>query len=132
VTKILANHLARICAYSTRAPEWQEFVSLVTPVISLAAWRVARVWGETANAPIDEIAQDVFLKLCEDKRRILREFEDRGNDSFLKLLRVITASVSTDYFRRMHAEKRGGSVTTVPIEAIGPGKRSPMPRRPVP
>jgi RNA polymerase sigma-70 factor (ECF subfamily) len=119
VTRILANRLARTCAYSTRAPEWDEFVSLVSPVISLAAWRVARVWGEAASAPINEIVQDVFLKLCEDNRRILRDFEDRGSDSFLKLLRVITASVSTDYFRRMHAEKRGGSTTTVTLDTPG-------------
>jgi RNA polymerase sigma-70 factor (ECF subfamily) len=119
VTRILANRLARTCAYSTRAPEWDDFVALVSPVISLAAWRVARVWGEASTAPINEIVQDVFLKLVEDDRRILRDFEDRGSDSFLKLLRVITASVATDYFRRAHAEKRGGSATTIALDVPG-------------
>jgi RNA polymerase sigma-70 factor (ECF subfamily) len=69
---------------------------------------------------MNEIIQEVFLKLCEDERRILREFEDRGNDSFLKLLRVVTASIATDYFRRIRAEKRGGQMSIVPLDADMP------------
>jgi RNA polymerase sigma-70 factor, ECF subfamily len=121
VSAIVANKLARICAYSTRAPEWDEFVRLVTPVVALSARRITAVWRDSSNTLVSEIVQDVFLKLCEDERRILREFEDRGNDSFLKLLRMITISVATDYFRRIRAEKRGGvngaaSLESSPVE----------------
>ena len=116
VTPIVANRLARLCAYSAEAPEWEQFVRLVTPVVALAARRVSAVWGDPSTGTVSEIVQEVFLKLCEDDRRILREFEDRGNDSFLKLLRMITASVGTDHFRRMHAEKRGGRSLSVPLE----------------
>jgi RNA polymerase sigma-70 factor (ECF subfamily) len=116
VTPIVANRLARICAYSAQAPEWEEFVRIVSPVVSLAARRVSAVWGDPSSATVSEIVQEVFLKLCEDERRILREFEDRGNDSFLKLLRMITASVGTDHFRRTRAEKRGGRSQSVPLE----------------
>jgi RNA polymerase sigma-70 factor (ECF subfamily) len=113
---LVANRLARLCAYSALAPEWEEFVRLVTPVIALAARRVGTVWGDASEATVSEIVQEVFMKLCEDDRRILREFDDRGNDSFLKLLRMITASVGTDHFRRMRAEKRGGRTNAVPLE----------------
>jgi RNA polymerase sigma-70 factor (ECF subfamily) len=75
---------------------------------------VSAVWGEPAA--VSEIVQEVFLKLCEDDRRILREFKDRGNDSFVKLLRVISASVATDHFRRARAEKRGGRVGAVSLD----------------
>lgn len=114
---IAANRLARICAYSANAPEWEQFVRLVTPVVALSARRVSALWGESSGSTVSEIVQEVFVKLCEDDRRILREFDDRGNDSFLKLLRMITASVGTDYFRRSRAEKRGGRVTTIHIKA---------------
>jgi RNA polymerase sigma-70 factor, ECF subfamily len=106
----LANELARICAYSAEAPEWEEFLRVTMPVVSLTVWRVAKAWGDVSQATLNEITQDVFLKLCEDERRVLRKFEDRGEDSILKLLRVISASVATDYFRRVVAEKRGGPV----------------------
>ena len=116
VTPMVANRLARICAYSAEAPEREQFVRIVSPVVSLAARRVSAVWGDPSSATVSEIVQEVFLKLCEDERRILREFEDRGNDSFLKLLRMITASVGTDHFRRVRAEKRGGRSQSVPLE----------------
>jgi RNA polymerase sigma-70 factor (ECF subfamily) len=113
VSVIATNKLARLCAYSTSAPEWEEFVRWATPVVALTARRVSTVWGETTA--VSEIVQEVFLKLCEDDRRILREFKDRGNDSFVKLLRVIAASVATDHFRRARAEKRGGRVGAVSL-----------------
>lgn len=103
-----ATRLARSCAFSKDAPEWGEFVSFVMPVVLSAARRVGSSWGETDPGTLREIAQETFLRLCEEDRRILREFEDRGDDSFLKLIRVITASVGTDYFRRTRAIKRGG------------------------
>jgi RNA polymerase sigma-70 factor (ECF subfamily) len=117
VTAIAANRLARICAYSTKAPEWGEFVRLVTPVVALTARRVSLLWSDESGATVSEIVQEVFLKLCEDDRRILREFEDRGSDSFFKLIRMITASVATDHFRRTRAEKRGGRIGAIPLES---------------
>ena len=53
VTPIVANRLARICAYSAQAPEWEQFVRLVTPVVALAARRVSAVWGDTSIATVN-------------------------------------------------------------------------------
>jgi RNA polymerase sigma-70 factor (ECF subfamily) len=64
---------------------------------------------------VDDIVQEVFLKLCEQERRILRDFEPRGEDSFLGLLRLVSSSVANDYFRRLYSEKRGGKVVTMPL-----------------
>ena len=89
---------------------------LAIPVVGLAARRVGAVWGDRSTATMNEIVQDVFLKLCEDERRVLREFEERSEDSILKLLRIITATVGTDHFRRLRADKRGGSVSAVSYE----------------
>ena len=108
--------LARICAFSAQAPEWEQFVHAVSPVVALSARRISAIWGDSSESNVSEIMQEVFLKLCEDNRRILRDFDDRGNDSFLKLLRLITASVATDHFRRIRAEKRGGRAYSVPLE----------------
>jgi RNA polymerase sigma-70 factor, ECF subfamily len=115
-----ANRLARICAYSDDPHEWERFVHAISRVVAIAARRVGMQWGDASAATVSEIVQEVFLKLCEDHRRVLREFEDRGNDSFLKLLRMITNSVGTDHFRRMHAEKRGGGAHLVSLEPNHP------------
>lgn len=110
------NDLAKICAHSADAAEWGEFVRRCTPLASLVALRIARQWlGSPSPATVDNIVQEIFLKLCEQERRIMRDFEPRGEDSFLGLLRLVSASVATDYFRRQYSAKRGGKVVTVPL-----------------
>ncbi len=112
------NELARACAQSADAGEWAEFLGRCAPVAALVAARVARMWQGRSLVPtvVDDIVQEVFIKLCEHDRRILREFRPRGEDSFFALLRVITASVANDYFRRHFSEKRGGKVVTTAFE----------------
>lgn len=110
------NDLAKACSHSADAAEWEEFVCRCVPLASLVALRVSRMWTSNPSpAAVDDIVQEVFLKLCEQKRRILRDFEPRGEDSFLGLLRIVSASVANDYFRRLYSAKRGGKVVTLPL-----------------
>jgi RNA polymerase sigma-70 factor (ECF subfamily) len=107
------NDLARACSRSVDAAEWDEFVRRCAPLASLVALRVSRLWVRKASpAAVDDIVQDTFLKLCEQERRILRDFEPRGEDSFFGLLRIVAASVANDYYRRQYSAKRGGNVVT--------------------
>ncbi len=111
------NDLAKACARSADAAEWEAFLRRCTPLVSLVAVRVCRLWmGRTQPAVVDDIVQEVFLKLCEQERRILREFEPRGEDSFLGLLRTVASSVGNDYFRRHSSLKRGGKAVTSSLD----------------
>ena len=119
-SKYAVNDLARICAASADAAEWELFLRLSTPYASMTVARVCRIWmGQATASLVDDIVQEVFVKLCEQERKILREFEPRGEDSFFALLRVVAASVANDHFRRQHSAKRGGNVVTVSIEEEG-------------
>jgi RNA polymerase sigma-70 factor, ECF subfamily len=110
-SQVSVNELAQVCANSADAAEWEEFLRRTTPLASLVVSRVARLWvSSPAPAMIDDIVQEVYLKLCEQERRILREFTPRGEDSFLGLLRIVAGSVANDYFRRLCTAKRGGKV----------------------
>jgi RNA polymerase sigma factor (sigma-70 family) len=114
------NDLASVCAHSADAAEWVEFVRRCAPLASLVALRISRLWlNGPSPATVDDIVQEVFLKLCERERRILRDFEPRGEDSFLGLLRMVSASVANDYFRRQYSAKRGGKVVTMPLAEDG-------------
>jgi RNA polymerase sigma-70 factor (ECF subfamily) len=117
------NDLAKACAHSADAAEWGEFLRRCTPLASLVALRISRSWVSVSSpATVNDIVQEIFLKLCEQERRILREFEPRGEDSFLGLLRLVSASVANDYFRRLYSAKRGGKVVTMQlIEEGAPG-----------
>jgi RNA polymerase sigma-70 factor (ECF subfamily) len=110
------NDLAKLCAHSSDAAEWEEFVRRSVPLASLVALRVSRMWvSDPSPATVDDIVQEVFLKLCEQERRILRDFVPRGEDSFFGLLRIVSASVANDYFRRLYSVKRGGKVVTMAL-----------------
>jgi RNA polymerase sigma-70 factor (ECF subfamily) len=116
-SKVPVNELAKACARSADAAEWEEFLRRCTPLASVVAARVARIWlGNATPSVVDDIVQDVFFKLCDQERKILRDFRPQGEDSFLGLLRVVTTSVANDYFRRQHSEKRGGKVVTMTID----------------
>jgi RNA polymerase sigma factor (sigma-70 family) len=115
-SSVSTNDLAKACAHSADAAEWEEFVRRCTPLASLVALRISRIWQSGPSpATVDDIVQEIFLKLCERERRILRDFEPRGEVSFLGLLRVVSASVANDYFRRLYSAKRGGKVVTMPL-----------------
>ena len=114
------NDLAKACACSADAAEWEELVRLCRPLATLVACRISRQWDSgTSSTVVDDIVQEIFVKLCDQKRRILREFEPRGEDSFLGLLRLVSASVANDYFRRSHSAKRGGKVVTMALAEEG-------------
>lgn len=131
--RISVNDLAKACARSADAAQWDEFVRRSVPLASLVALRVCRMWvSDPSPATVDDIVQEVFLKLCEQERRILRDFEPRGEDSFFGLLRLVSASVANDYFRRLYSTKRGGKVVTMalsgdeahaPVDAAQPAAR---------
>jgi RNA polymerase sigma-70 factor (ECF subfamily) len=115
-SRTTVNDLAKACARSADAAEWAEFVARCMPLASLVALRVSRMWvSDPSSATVDDIVQEVFLKLCEQERRILRDFEPRGEDSFFGLLRIVAGSVANDYFRRTHSTKRGGKVVTLSL-----------------
>jgi RNA polymerase sigma-70 factor, ECF subfamily len=115
--RVPVNELAKACANSDDSVEWREFLRRCVPVAARAAARVARVWTGNATASIiDDIVQEIFLRLCEQERRILKQFEPRSEDSFFALLRIVSVSVANDYFRRQHSVKRGGKVVTVTMD----------------
>lgn len=116
-SKVSVNELAKACAISAEAAEWELLLQKCAPIASLVAVRISRLWlGSASPAIVSDIVQEVFLKLCERDRRILREFKPRGNDSFLGLVRIVSASVANDYFRRQYSTKRGGKVVTVGLD----------------
>jgi RNA polymerase sigma-70 factor, ECF subfamily len=108
-SRISVNELAQVCAHSDDASVWEELLRRTTPLAALVAVRVARLWmSPSSPAQVDDIVQETYLRLCEHKRRILSEFEPRGEDSFLGLLRRVATSAANDHFRRLRSAKRGG------------------------
>ena len=88
---------------------WQEFFHRYSRLITSAVIRVARRQGNTSPDVIDDLVQDVYVKLADNSFRLLRTFDPRHESAVLGYLKIIAANMASDHFRAQHAAKRGGS-----------------------
>lgn len=95
---------------------WQEFVRRFQPVIAGVTAQVARLNGDASPSLIDDLTQEVYLKLCADGFRLLRECRLSHENSIFAYLKYVSASVAHDYFKAFHAQKRGAKVNAGTVE----------------
>jgi RNA polymerase sigma-70 factor (ECF subfamily) len=110
-----------------KAAAWQDFIRRFNRIIAITSYRAARRWGEDSAAVVDDLTQETYLKLCANGARVLREFDSPHPDAIFAFLKVVTANVANDYFKRVHAGKRGGNQVIETLEdaermasAVGP------------
>jgi RNA polymerase sigma-70 factor (ECF subfamily) len=87
------------------------------PVLTAAAIRVSRQWGHSAPDEIDDIVQEIYLRICADNARILTRFSDSRPDAMFGYLKVVATNIGHDFFRRRSAAKRGAEMTSSVQEA---------------
>jgi RNA polymerase sigma-70 factor (ECF subfamily) len=78
--------------------EWDRFVAAAAPVIHAVARRVVAAHGVAVEEAVD-VAQDVFVRLCADDRRLLRGY-DPARASMGTWLAVVARSCAVDHLRR--------------------------------
>ena len=76
---------------------WPAFVRRHAPIIYAAINRQLRASGRLDDA--EDVAQDVFVRLCAKEFRLLREF-DPGRARLTTWLTVIATSAAIDHLRR--------------------------------
>jgi RNA polymerase sigma factor (sigma-70 family) len=113
---ISAEDLARLCAESADSAAWEEFVSRFHRLIATVVLRRAARWGESSPAVLDDIIQEVYLKLCRDNCRLLREFRPVHPDAIFGYLKVVAANTANDHFKAAHTASRGRDYLPVDLE----------------
>lgn len=91
---------------------WAEFIRRFNPLITAIAARAARKWGVTSRPVLDELVQDVYLKLCAERATLLKRFDPGCPGSIYSYLKVFTSNTVHDHFRSLRTKKRGGQITT--------------------
>jgi RNA polymerase sigma factor (sigma-70 family) len=126
--------LIRACV-DGEAAAWQGFIGRFNRIIAITSYRAARRWGQDSPAVVDDLIQETYLKLCADGARVLREFDSTHPDAIFAFLKVVTANVANDYFKRVHVGKRGGNLVTETLEdaegagsAVGPSSPAKLER----
>jgi RNA polymerase sigma factor (sigma-70 family) len=84
-----------------RAGAWERFVRRYSPVIYGAILRKLAPLGRGEDA--DDVAQDVFVRLCRNDFKLLRGF-DPSRARLTTWLTVITSSTVIDHLRRQRGQ----------------------------
>jgi RNA polymerase sigma-70 factor, ECF subfamily len=113
---ISAEELVLTCFQSGNELAWTEFVRRFQPLIARVVLRVARQWGESSRQMIDDLVQETYLKLCEDRLRLLQTFRSTHEDAIYGYIKVFTANLVHDHFKGMRSKKRGGEKATASID----------------
>lgn len=77
------------------------------PVLTAAASRVSRKWGRPGPEEVDDIVQEIYLRMCADRARILTTFQDPRPEAMFGYLKVVSTNIAHDFYRRRSAAKRG-------------------------
>jgi RNA polymerase sigma factor (sigma-70 family) len=119
------GELVTICAAEGRPEAWELLIQQTQPLVASVVLRIARRWGQNSPTTVEDLVQEVYLKLCANRRQLMRQFDVRHPDSFWGFLKVLSANLATDYFRSQLAQKRStgasdaaiaGQVAALPID----------------
>lgn len=96
------DDLVHECGESPYAEAWEEFIRRFQPQIAVIVTRTCREWGETRPDVIEDLIQNTYLKLCANDYAVLRRYRPRHQNSFRGYLKVVTAHLVYDWFRKQH------------------------------
>jgi RNA polymerase sigma-70 factor (ECF subfamily) len=88
---------------------WSEFVRRSQPRIRAAISKAVRRFGNVSHDLVDDLTQNVYLKLCANNFRALRNVEILQENAFLGFLKVVAAHTVEDYFRSAAAFRTGAA-----------------------
>jgi RNA polymerase sigma-70 factor (ECF subfamily) len=107
LSSLSSEDLVKACVGLDNEAAWAEFIRRFQPLVARVVSRMTRRnWAQAPPHLLDDLIQDIYLKLCADDYRLLRRFESRQPDSIFGFLKVVAASVVLDYFKGEMAQKR--------------------------
>jgi RNA polymerase sigma-70 factor (ECF subfamily) len=89
---------------------WQEFVRRFQPLIARMIVKIARRMGNVSYQLLDDLVQDVFVKLCINDFQVLKRINLQQEQAIPGFLKVLAANVAQDYFRSAASLKRGAAL----------------------
>jgi RNA polymerase sigma-70 factor (ECF subfamily) len=91
--------LLQTCADLGDAQAWEKFLARFHPLIVASVMRTIRRYGADRDRIVDDLVQEVYLKLTANEAKILREFKPMYPGAVFGYIKVITANVVHDYFK---------------------------------
>jgi RNA polymerase sigma-70 factor (ECF subfamily) len=105
--KLSVKELVSYCLDSQDEAAWTEFVRRFQPLIAGVVVKCVLRRASRKPAPIDDLVQDTFVKLCDNNYKALRNFSFKDDHGFFGFLKVVASHVVEDYFRAQNSQKHG-------------------------
>jgi RNA polymerase sigma-70 factor, ECF subfamily len=102
--------IVHACLKSREELAWGELIFRLQPAFARIAWRVATGaagWKSADTNEVDDIVQEVFLKLGTRGGQTLERVPLENDASVLAYLKAMAGNVARDYFKAKYAGKRG-------------------------
>src|SRR6185369_18060677 len=96
--------LIQACIKSDAAA-WEEFMRRYHRLIAGVVFRTTQKWRESFPPAMDDLIQEIYLKLCADQYRLLRAYDPKHPDAIYGYLKIIAANVVNDRFKALHSGK---------------------------
>ena len=109
-----------LCSGSCDEAAWEELVSRVGRPVSLTILRTASLWGRPSVALVEDLMQATYLKLWEDKCRLLRDFAIQHPEAILGYVKKAAANATHDHFRHVRSQSSGGDNPHVSTTDVDP------------
>jgi RNA polymerase sigma-70 factor (ECF subfamily) len=116
--KLSLQELLSYCLDSQDQDGWTEFVRRFQPLIAGVVTKCVLRRGSRKPAPVDDLAQETFLKLCANNCKALRDFDFQHDNAFFGFLKVVASHVVEDHFRGSNSLKRGSGREEDDIEEV--------------
>jgi RNA polymerase sigma-70 factor (ECF subfamily) len=94
------RELLKACVETMTAEAWQEFVRRFEPIIAGGIARIARSYGHISPDLVLDLTQEVYLKLCKDEFRLLKNLKITYDRALFSYLKLVAMSVTHDHFRK--------------------------------
>ena len=104
--ELTAQQLLDECLRTNTEEAWGEFIRRLHPLVSGVIVRTAQRYRDLPFSIVEDLVQETYLRLCRDNRRPLREFQWRSDSAIFSYVKVVSASVTLDYLKRIGSEKR--------------------------
>jgi RNA polymerase sigma-70 factor (ECF subfamily) len=101
------DEVVEACKRARDADAWNEFLLRTHKLVAATVASTLRRWGRYKQMPLDDVVQDVYLKLSANGAAALRNFQAQHPNAVLGYLRAIAVSVASDYCKSALAAKRG-------------------------
>jgi RNA polymerase sigma-70 factor (ECF subfamily) len=116
--KLSLQELLSYCLETQDPDGWTELVRRTQPLIAGVATKCVFRRGSRKPAPIDDLVQETYKKLCANNFKALRDFDFQHDNAFFGFLKVVTANVVEDHFRKKMSQKEGGGQEEEDIEEV--------------